>query len=348
MTEFSFSVSDLSAVIQPRRQAGTNAGRLNSIMPLDQAEEGSLTFVTKRQYYDLLADSEATAVLVPEDCLLEPREGQVFLYCENPSLALTKFCRDLETRLKVLPEAGIHPSAVVAEGARIDPTAVIGPGCVIAEGAVVEAGVHLVARVYLGRHTRVGAQSLLQPGVTVLDDCILGRQVICHSGVVIGADGFGYEATPQGPLKIPQIGRVEIGDQVEIGANSTIDRARFASTRIGALTKIDNLVQIGHNVIIGKACILCAQVGIAGSTVIEDGVIIGGQAGIVGHITIGKGAKIGAQAGIRENLAAGHTMLGMPAHPQMLALRIFSLQKQLPDLFKRFADLEKQIQESLV
>lgn len=344
--KFSFTVQDLAEVVQPAQQSGATEQVCTTIAPLDEAGPGSLTFASKRSHYPKVEASAATAIIVPADCPLEPDANQVFLYCAEPSLAMTRFCAHLEALSRPRPAAGIHPTAIVAESAQIDPTAHVGPGCILEDGVVLGAGVSLQARVFLGRDVRIGDGSRLMAGVSVMEGCTLGKQVICHSGVVIGSDGFGYEATPAGPAKIPQIGTVVIGDQVEIGANTTIDRARFAATEIGPLTKIDNLVQIGHNVRIGMACILCAQVGIAGSTIIEDGVIIGGQAGLVGHIRVGKGARIGAQTGIREDVVPGQTMMGSPAHPQLLAHKLYVLQKQLPSLFQRVARLEQEPAET--
>jgi len=199
----------------------------------------------------------------------------------------------------------------------------------------------LQASVYVGQDAQVGAGCWLMPGVVLAAACVLGDRVRLQPGVIIGSDGFGYEFVAGRHEKIPQIGTVVIGDDVEIGANSTLDRARFSRTTVGEGTKIDNLVQIAHNVVIGKHCILCSQVGISGSTTLEDYVVLGGQAGIGGHITIGKGTKAGGQTGIAYDVPPGSYLNGTPAIPYMLERRLQILHQRLPDLFKRVEVLEK-------
>jgi UDP-3-O-[3-hydroxymyristoyl] glucosamine N-acyltransferase len=260
---------------------------------------------------------------------------------ENPSVALARLCARIEQSLWPKPPAGIHPSAVVAPGAQVHATAHVGPLCVVEEGAVVGAGTVLQASVFVGRNARIGGGCFLMPGVVVATACVLGERVRLQPGVVVGADGFGYEFVEGRHEKVPQVGIVVIGDDVEIGANSTLDRARFSRTVVGEGTKIDNLVQIAHNVVIGRHCILCSQVGISGSTTLEDYVILGGQVGVGGHITLGKGSKAGGQAGISSDLPPGAYVNGTPAIPYMLERRLAVLHQRLPDLFKRVERLEK-------
>ena len=189
-------------------------------------------------------------------------------------------------------------------------------------------------------YARIGGGCFLMPGAIVATTCVLGERVRLQPGVVVGADGFGYEFIQGRHQKVPQVGNVVIGDDVEIGANTTLDRARFSRTVVGEGTKIDNLVQIAHNVVIGRHCILCSQVGISGSTTLEDYVILGGQAGLGGHITLGKGSKVGGQAGLTSNLEPGSYVNGTPAIPYMLERRLAVLQQRLPELFKRVEQLE--------
>jgi UDP-3-O-[3-hydroxymyristoyl] glucosamine N-acyltransferase len=259
---------------------------------------------------------------------------------------LARFCARIEQLLWPKPAPGIHASAVVDPKAAVHPTATVGPHCVIEAGATLAAGVHLQAQVFVGRNARIGEQCWLMPGSIVAAECVLGRRVRLQPGVVVGSDGFGYEFVQGRHEKVPQVGNVVIEDDVEIGANSTLDRARFSRTIIGEGTKIDNLVQIAHNVIIGRHCILCAQVGISGSTRLEDYVVLGGQAGIGGHITIGKGAKSGGQAAITSDVAPGVFVNGSPARPYMLERRLQVLHQRLPELFKRVTELEAQIKLS--
>jgi UDP-3-O-[3-hydroxymyristoyl] glucosamine N-acyltransferase len=215
--------------------------------------------------------------------------------------------------------------------------------CVVEPGAKIGERVCLHASVYVGRDVSIGDDSQLMPGVKVYADTEIGSRVRIHANAVIGSDGFGYEFVGGHHEKVPQIGKARIEDDVEIGAGTTIDRARFGNTVIGEGTKIDNLVQIGHNVLIGKHCILCAQVGVSGSTVIEDYVVLAGQVGIGGHITIGRGTKAGGQTGITSNILPGSSILGNPAIPMMLEQRILVLKQRLPDLFRRVDALEEQI-----
>jgi UDP-3-O-[3-hydroxymyristoyl] glucosamine N-acyltransferase len=275
------------------------------------------------------------------DYVGEPRSGQVFLHVENPSAALARLCAHIEQSLWPKPAPGIHPSAVVASGAVVDSTAHIGPLCVVEEGAHIGAGTVLQASVFVGRDARIGQGCFLMPGSVVATTCSLGNRVRLQPGVIVGSDGFGYEFVNGRHEKVPQIGTVIIGDDVEIGANSTLDRARFSRTVVGEGTKIDNLVQIAHNVVIGKHCILCSQVGISGSTTLEDYVILGGQAGVAGHITLHKGSKAGGQAGVTSDVAPGTYVNGTPAIPYMLERRLAVLHQRLPDLFKRVERLEK-------
>ncbi|MCC5788101.1 MAG: UDP-3-O-(3-hydroxymyristoyl)glucosamine N-acyltransferase [Opitutales bacterium] len=342
---FPLSFPQILELVEPIEVIGEGTPEIQRIASLEDADGGSLTFVTGRRYFSALKGCSAAVVLVPPDCSHHPLEGQVFVKVKKPSMALTTICARLEFLQRVVRKPGIHPSAIIAETAQIEAAATIGPLCVIEENAVIGPEVILEAGVFVGRGVQIGGQTRIYPRVSLLSETKVGSRCLIHSGVVVGADGFGYESTPQGPLKIPQIGKVVIGDDVEIGANSTIDRARFGETVIGSLTKIDNLVQIGHNVKIGQACILCAQVGIGGTTTIEDGVMIGGQAGFAGHLTVREGAKIGAQSGIMEEIPAGQTVGGSPSMPQLLNHKIHVLSKQLPSLFKRVKTLEEQILE---
>jgi UDP-3-O-[3-hydroxymyristoyl] glucosamine N-acyltransferase len=217
---------------------------------------------------------------------------------------------------------------------------------VVESGAVVGARTHLQAQVFIGRGASVGDDCWLMPGVIVAAESILRNRVRLQPGVVVGSDGFGYEFSGGRHEKVPQVGTIVIEDDVEIGANSTLDRARFSRTVVGEGTKIDNLVQVAHNVIIGRHCILCAQVGISGSTTLGDYVILGGQVGVSGHITIGRGAKAGGQAGISSNIPPGTNVTGTVAIPFLLERRFQVLKKYLPELFKRVDAIEAQLKKS--
>ncbi|HEX2860170.1 MAG TPA: UDP-3-O-(3-hydroxymyristoyl)glucosamine N-acyltransferase, partial [Lacunisphaera sp.] len=283
----------------------------------------------------------ASVLLLPLDYDRAPASGQVYLHVANPSVALARVCARIEQSLWPRPAPGIHASAVVAPSAHVDASAHVGPLCVVEEGAHIGAGTILQASVFVGREARIGTGCFVMPGCVIATLCELGHRVRLQPGVIIGSDGFGYEFVQGRHEKVPQIGIVVIGDDVEVGANSTLDRARFSRTAVGEGTKIDNLVQIAHNVVIGKHCILCSQVGIAGSTTLEDYVILGGQAGVGGHITLGKGSKAGGQAGVSSDLPADSYVNGTPAIPYMLERRLAILHQRLPDLFKRVERLEQ-------
>jgi UDP-3-O-[3-hydroxymyristoyl] glucosamine N-acyltransferase len=342
--QVAYTPGEIATFVGASRSSGATTTPVRDIASLSSAHAGDLSFLGNVKYKNQVPASNATVLLLPADYAGEPKPDQVYLYVENPSVALAKLCARIEQSLWPKPSAGVHPSAVIAPTAKIDATAHVGPLCVVEDGAQVGAGSVLQASVFLGRDVQVGDDCWIMPGCTVVAACSLGNRVRLQPGVVIGSDGFGYQFVGGRHEKIPQIGTVVIGDDVEIGSNSTLDRARFSRTTVGEGTKIDNLVQIGHNVVIGKHCILCAQVGIAGSATLEDYVVLGGQAGIAGHITLGKGSKIGGQTGVAYTLEPGSYVNGTPAISYMLERRLQILHQRLPDLFKRVEILEKKME----
>ena len=327
-------------MVRAARTLGQTHQTVRGIAALKAAAPGDLSFLGNPKYKPEVAQSQASVVLVPLDYVGEPRPDQLFVLVENPSVALAQVCARIEQSLWPKPTAGVHPSASVAAGAIIPVTATVGPLCVVEAGARLGERVHLQAQVFVGRGAVLGDDCWLMPGSIVAAECTLGERVRLQPGAVVGSDGFGYEFNQGRHEKVPQIGTVIIGADVEIGANSTLDRARFSRTVVGEGTKIDNLVQVAHNVVIGRHCLVCAQAGIAGSTTIEDFVIVGGQAGLAGHITIGRGAKIDGQAGVNADLAAGSFVKGSPCLPYQLEQRINVLRRKIPDLFKRVDALE--------
>ena len=313
------------------------AGKISGISSLLEANEGDLSFLGNPKYRKHLEQTRAGILLVPRDEPVLPKDGQLFIYLENPSAGLASVCRLLEEKIYSPPPVGVHPSAFIEPSAEIDPTASVGAFCYIGENSKVGKNTSLGTHCHLGHNVILRDHSRLHPGVKILANCEIGNYVTLNAGVVIGSEGYGFDQSDQGHQKIPHLGKVIVEDHVEIGANTCIDRARFDQTRIGQGTKIDNLVQIGHNVKIGRDCLIVAQVGISGSVILEDEVIVGGQAGFAGHITVGKGAKIAGQAGITKNVNPGEFLKGNPALPFHLAQRISVLQRKLPDLFNRFA-----------
>ncbi|OHE74459.1 MAG: UDP-3-O-(3-hydroxymyristoyl)glucosamine N-acyltransferase [Verrucomicrobia bacterium GWC2_42_7] len=341
----SFSVEELLAITSPSRTQGDLKIQITGIAALDKAQKGDLSFLGNQKYKHEVPTSKASVLLLPEDFAEEPKPDQLFVHVKNPSFALGQICRVIESKLWPKREPSIHPSAIIAESAQIAKSAYIGPYCVIGEGAIIGENAILESQISIGRHVIIGDKAWLAPHVSIYDFSKIGTGVRIHSGAVIGSDGFGYETVNGIHEKIPQVGCVVIENDVEIGANTTIDRARFAETRIGQGTKIDNLVQIAHNVSIGKNCFIVALAGISGSTVIEDYVVVAGQAGIAGHLHIGKGVMIGGQSGVNHSIPAGSFVRGAPALPHMQANRIDILKKQLPELFKRISTIEETIKK---
>ncbi|AHF93791.1 UDP-3-O-(3-hydroxymyristoyl) glucosamine N-acyltransferase [Opitutaceae bacterium TAV5] len=343
--KLTFSADEIIRLLQPVATLGSTRETVRSIAALRDAQPGDLSFLGNPRYKSEVATTAASVVLVPEDYDAAPADNQLFLKVPSPSASLATLCAVIESRLWPRPHPGIHPSAIIADGAQIAASATIGPLCVIGEGAVIGENTHLQAQVFVDRAARIGGGCWLAPHTHVAAYCELADRVRLHAGVVIGSDGFGYEFTAGRHAKIPQIGTVLVGNDVEIGANTTIDRARFSRTVIGEGTKIDNLVQIAHNVVVGKHCILCSQVGISGSTTLGDFVILGGQTGVAGHLTLASGTKAGGQTGININTEPGTYLSGTPSLPHMLERRLFILHQRLPDLFRKVDSLAAQVAE---
>jgi UDP-3-O-[3-hydroxymyristoyl] glucosamine N-acyltransferase len=339
-----YTVDDLLRLVGEGKPEGEAAQPVGSVASLKQAQSGDLAFLGNLKYKADVTGCRASIIFLPENFEGQPAAGQAFIRVPKPSLALARVCREIERLLWPKPAPGVHPSAVVDPSAQVDAGAHVGPLCVLEAGARVGAGAVLQAQVYVGREAVVGPDCWLMPRVAVMEYCTLGRRVRLHGGVVVGSDGFGYDTNNGVHEKVPQIGRVVIEDDVEIGANSTLDRARFSETRIGEGTKIDNLVQIGHNVVMGKHCLIVAQVGISGSTTLEDYVMVGGQAGLTGHLRIGTGAMIGAQSGVIHDLPAKSYVRDSPSMPYMVAQKVHVLKGRLPELFKRMARIEEVVE----
>lgn len=311
--------------------------------PATLAEAGphEITFLANPRYVPQLATTRAGAVVVTRDCAA-PRAGLALLRCDDPSRAFTAVVRAFQPPASV-PAAGVHPRALVDPSAIVDPSASIGPNCTVGPAARIGARTVLVANVFVGAHAAVGADGVLHPGVVVYERVTIGARALIHAGTVLGSDGFGFEPTATGWNKIPQVGTVEVGDDVEIGANCAIDRGRFGPTRIGNGVKLDNLVHVAHNVVVGDGSLLIAQVGIAGSARVGKRAILAGQVGIGGHAVIGDGARIGAQAGVLSEAAPGAELWGTPARPRAEALRSAALVARLPEMQARVRALEKRL-----
>lgn len=314
--------------------------QITGFAALEDAGPGDLSFFSNPKYLRAAERTAAAAVLVPLD-FAGSLPCPVVRHA-NPSLAFA-FIAEALSPPPPAPEPGVHPSAVVEPGAAVDPAASVGPLAVISSGAVIGPGTVIGAGCFIGSGSRVGAGCFLHPGVKIREGCVLGDRVILHCGCVVGADGFGYEFKDGRHVKIRQAGGVIIGNDVEIGANTTIDRARFGNTRIGDGTKIDNLVQIAHNVVIGRGCIIVAGAMIAGSTRLGDYVTLGGQVGVAGHLTIGDRVMAGAQSGISKSIPAGTVVFGSPAEPMREAKRKLGYLGLLGGLFDRVKAIEEKL-----
>jgi UDP-3-O-[3-hydroxymyristoyl] glucosamine N-acyltransferase len=308
---------------------------------IEEAGPGDLTFFSNPKYSQELRATRASAVILgpraePAPCAML-RDAQ-------PYLAFAKAVELFADRWR--PAAGAHRLAVLGEGSELGEGASIGPFAVIGEGATIGQRTIIYPHVVIGRHAQVGDDCVLHARVSIRERVRIGNRVIIQDGVVIGSDGYGFARRPDGTHhKIPQIGGVIVEDDVEIGAQTAIDRPAVGTTRIGAGSKIDNLVQIAHGVSIGRNVLLAAQVGIAGSTTIEDGVTLAGQVGVAGHLTIGKGAIATAQSGIPNSVEAGAFVSGYPAIPNRDWLKSSAVFRRLPELRKRMSVLEARIRE---
>ncbi|MBM4333791.1 MAG: UDP-3-O-(3-hydroxymyristoyl)glucosamine N-acyltransferase [Deltaproteobacteria bacterium] len=308
------------------------------VASLEEAQEGEITFLATLKNISRMEKTKASAAIVPPSL---PPCGKPVIHTPNPYLAYAKvqaffseqpyFPKGVDPRaqigqeVKIGKDVSIYPFVFIGNGSQIDDLAVLYPG------------------VYIGESARVGEGTILYPNVVVMDRCIIGKRVIIHPGTIIGSDGFGFARDGFRHVKIPQVGMVQVDDDVEIGANCTVDRAAMGKTWIKRGVKTDNLVQIGHNVTIGEDTLIVAQVGISGSTEVGNRVVLGGQVGVVGHITIGDGAMVGAQSGVGQDVPPGQVISGTPAFPHREWLRAQSLFSKLPEMKRALSALEKKV-----
>lgn len=319
---------------------GDGAVMLTGFSPATTAKAGDLTFAENETYFARAELSAAAAILVDG---AYASSKKVLVKVSNARISFAKVL-PLFFPEAVLP-ASVHPSAVVDPSAQVDPSAYIGPLCVVAKGVRIGARVVLRSAVTVSAGCVIGDDSHLFPNVTLYEKTQLGQRVRIHSGTVIGSDGFGYVLDDGAHRKVPQVGNVVVHDDVEIGANVTVDRGALGPTIIGRGTKIDNLVQIGHNVVIGEHCLIISQAGIAGSTKLGNYVIVAGQAGVAGHLKIGNKVTISAQSGVMNDIPEGEKWLGAPAQPDRQAKRMMIAFQQLPGLIRRIKELEKRVGE---
>lgn len=322
---------------------GDGAASIIGVAGLREAQAGEISFLGNPKYAGYMAGTRASAVVVPRDWTGEC--PAVLLRVDAPDKAFGEIATwFLPPPVETPP--GVHPNALVDASAVLGDNVSIGPFAVVEAGARIGDGTRIGALCYIGAGVSVGGESCLWPLVSVRDHCRIGERAVIHGGAVIGSDGFGFAVQPDGHReKIPQLGIVEVGDDVEIGANVTVDRARFGRTRIGNRVKIDNLVHVAHNVVVEDDVVLVAQVGISGSTVIRKKAILAGQVGVGGHLEIGEGAICMGQAGVTKDLAGGKMYWDTPAIDHKEWARMHSVQKKLPVLKGRVEALEKRIAE---
>jgi UDP-3-O-[3-hydroxymyristoyl] glucosamine N-acyltransferase len=320
---------------------GDSSLRIRGVNGLSEAGPGELTFARSPRYFPQLRESAASAALVPVPM---PDPPFPTIHVDQPDraflLVLGRFAPP-----PALPPRGIHPTAYVSDDAVLGSALAVGPVGVVESGAVVGDNVVLCSGVYVGRRCRIGPGTVVYPNVVIREDTEIGARCIIHAGACIGSDGFGYVPVKGRWHKIPQTGRVVLGDDVEVGSNTAIDRGTFGETRIGKGTKIDNLVQIAHNVVTGEHCAIAGMAGVAGSAIIGDRVRIGAAAGINGHVTIGDDVTIGARTGVTQSIGANRVVSGFPAIDHDRQRRVLVAQQRTPEMLRRIAALERRLDE---
>ncbi len=319
---------------------GDGSIRISGINSLDAAGPGEISFYAERRYKEKIAGTRASALIVEKATDLY-RGPQIVV--ENPGLAFAKaawlFTPPVPRHPGISSKAWVHETSKIGKNTSIYPLVYVGREAVIGDDVILFPGV------FIGERVRIGDRTIVYPNVTILQDCLIGKDVIIHSGTVIGSDGFGFVRDGSVSVKVPQTGIVEVGDNVEIGANNCIDRATFGKTWLKRGVKTDNLVQFAHNVIIGEDTVVVSQAGISGSVRVGREVIIGGQVGVSDHVEIGDGAMIGSQSGIAKSIPAGEIVSGTPSIPHRLWLKASGLIKKLPQINERLRHLEKSVKE---
>jgi len=334
------SLKEIASLIEGE-VVGNSDTIITGVCGIKEACEGDITFLANPKYAPFIEKTRASAIITSRQIekALKP-----IVRTQDPSLAFARILT-LIAPDEVSQPQGVHPTALIGKNVSVGKDAAIGPYAVIEDSANIGGGTVVHAGCFIGHHSKVGSDCIIYPNVSIRERISIGNWVIIHSGTVIGSDGFGFAKIRGSHHKIPQIGTVVIEDNVEIGANVTIDRARFDKTFIGRGTKIDNLVQIAHNVIIGEDSIIVAQAGISGSTTIGKNVTLAGQAGLVGHITVGDGAIAAAQAGVTKSIPANTLVSGYPAKPHAVAKKVNACVQNLPKLYDMVSQLKKKIEE---
>jgi len=315
---------------------------ISQIAPFKEAKEGDITFIRDKKELKKIAPHKISA-----SCILLSKDIESIscpkIIVDNPQLAFAKLL-EIFLPSPTLPKE-IHPTAIIGKGVEIGKKVSMGAYCVISDGVKIKDNATIYPATFIGNDVVIGENAVIYPQVVIYDKVKIGKDVIIHSGSIIGSDGFGYVKTNDKHYKIPQKGNVIIEDEVEIGAGVTIDRATLGATIIGQGTKIDNLVHIGHNVVIGKNCILVAQVGISGSVMIKDNVTIAGQAGVADHVLIKENTIVASRAGVIKDIGPNEIVSGFPARPHQEEMKIKALTQKLPELVNKIKELEKKVKE---
>lgn len=341
-----FPAAQISLLINGKVEGDPNVV-VNSFGKIEEAKENQLTFLANPKYEDFLYTTQASIVILNEAYeLKQPVKATLIRVPDAYSafaLLLSKYQEIMQQQL-----SGIQQPSYITKTASYGTNVFIGAFAYLGENVKIGNNTKIYPNAYIGDNVTIGDGSIIHPGVKIYHDCVIGNRVTIHGGTIIGSDGFGFAPQADGSFKkVPQIGNVVVEDDVEIGANATIDRATIGSTLIKKGAKLDNLIQVAHNVEIGNSSVIAAQAGISGSTKIGNGVMIGGQAGIVGHIQLGDGSKVNAQSGVSKSLEPGKAVTGSPAYDYTAALRSQAITRKLPDLEKRVKELEALIKQLL-
>jgi len=337
------SLADLAARCGARLEGGEPARPITGAASLPAAQSSEVSFLVDPRYEASLESTQAAGVFVKADATFKAPAGTALLFCADPEMA---FIQALETLYPPVHEVpGVDPRAFVEPGAVIAPTVYVGPGAVVRAGASLSEGVCVFASAYVGRNVTLGRESRIYPHAVLYDGVKLGARCIVHSGAVLGADGFGYKFRKGKHVKVPQVGTVVLGDDVEIGANVCVDRAALGETKIGTGSKIDNLVQVGHNNVLGQHVIVCGQSGIAGSCEIGDYAVLGAGVGLRDHVKVGAAAMIAARSGVSDDIPPQGKVMGYPGRPMKEFLRQNAAINKLPELLDRIRRLEKRLQD---
>jgi UDP-3-O-[3-hydroxymyristoyl] glucosamine N-acyltransferase len=334
----SYTLTELAGLLRGET-TGDATTVIKGVAGIREAGEGDVTFLAGPKYTEYLSSTRASAVI----CGRGIESSLPSIVVDNPYLGFIKAINLLSPPAEPEWVEGIHDTAIVDPGAELGDNVAVGPFCRIGPGTTIGSNTRVLFGTWIGRDATIGRDGVIYPNVVIRERCEVGNRVVIHPGVVIGSDGFGFAWDGEKHVKIPQVGIVVIEDDVEIGCNTTIDRATTGVTRIGRGTKIDNLVQVGHNCLVGEHSILAGQAGLSGSIEMGNHVVVGGQTGVVGHIKIGDGVRIGARTGVTKSLPPGTTVLGFPARELGLAKRIYACMTRLPEAFKRLRQLEETV-----